>query len=198
MCASYCSRQNPAVKGSRSENISRRPASIMNELTHKTPSGRCPQESSGPTVCPKAGPTLLNDVMLRLTESSMGSPIHIIAMDAVKIRMKNAAKNAKIVCPTSSRKVIPPMRTGITARGWRMWRSSLEKIFHDVNILTHLIPPLVEPAQPPTAMTKRRSSHVEGFHAIRSVEVSPVVDCSDTVWNSAVRTESSTSALPEK
>lgn len=117
MCARYCSLQNPAVKGSISENTSSRPASMMKELTHRIPSGRCPHESSGPTACPKAGPTLLNEVMLRLTESSMGMPMHIIAIDAVKTNMKNAAKNANMVCPTSSRKVIPPMRTGITARG---------------------------------------------------------------------------------
>lgn len=60
------------------------------------------------------------------------------------------------------------------------------------------MPPLVDPALPPTAMTKNSNNQVEGCHVIRSVEVKPVVDCNETVWNNAVRTDSSSPAFPEK
>ena len=83
--------------------------------------------------------------------------------------------------------VVPSMRTGNMARGWRMCLNSLRASLASVSRRTHLKPPVVEPAQAPTAMMNSMTGSVNAGHSRKSKAMNPVVDWHDTTWKAASR-----------
>ena len=76
-------------------------------------------------------------------------------------------------------------RTGIIACGCNVFLNS-KKLFFNITIcLTILIPPLVDPAEPPTKNRAKNTPVAKKLHMVKSAVTKPVVVMIEVTWKRA-------------
>ena len=97
----------------------------------------------------------------------------------------------------SSEMVFPPSFTGMTAFGWIALWISFRVIFINRRNLMTLIPPAVEPTQPPIIIRIIKTNWEGPGHREKSAIVNPDAELMETTWNMANRMDSAEVYIPD-
>ena len=179
--------QNWGVSMTSTENISRRPTSIRNELIHLAKMGRSFHDIVGPISVPSVGPTLpiLLSVMVMALVLSIPAAIMANAHNRHSIRymVRKASRVTRLLGVT----LLPSTCSGKEALGWSNWINSFFTTLISMTPRMHFMPPLVDPEQAPMNIHTESTTQVTCGHFAASSLKRPVVVMKDTTWNMAER-----------
>ena len=166
--------------------ISSRPTSMSKDSSSLDQGENSEKLPMGPTIS-RPGPTLLMQVAtaVKVVTKSICSR-DTSRQDTTKMAMYTA-RNRWTPWILRSFRGLPSNRTVETALGCSIRRISLMETFPKITARATLIPPAVEPAQPPMNISATRMALEKVGQVLKSTVANPVVVMMEDTWKKACR-----------